>query len=61
MSIAGFCPLLLRVRLMVGHMPLEHGIGVRVPDPQPTRAPLETPTRLINKSLKHVHRSYKYK
>ena len=22
---------------MVGHMPLEHGIGVRVPDPQPVR------------------------
>ena len=26
---------LLRVRLMVGHIPLEDGIGVRVPDPQP--------------------------
>ena len=25
---------LLRVRLMVGHIPLEDGIGVRVPDPQ---------------------------
>ncbi len=24
----------LRVRLMVGHIPLEDGIGVRVPDPQ---------------------------
>jgi hypothetical protein len=23
---------------MVGHIPLEDGIGVRVPDPQPTRA-----------------------
>ena len=27
---------------MVGHIPLEDGIGVRVPDPQPTWAPLET-------------------
>lgn len=25
----------MRVRLMVGHIPLEDGIGVRVPDPQP--------------------------
>ena len=25
---------ILRVRLMVGHIPLEDGIGVRVPDPQ---------------------------
>jgi hypothetical protein len=24
----------MRVRLMVGHLPLEQGIGVRVPDPQ---------------------------
>ncbi len=27
---------------MVGHLPLEEGIGVRVPDRQPTRAALET-------------------
>ncbi len=27
---------------MVGHIPLEDGIGVRVPDPQPTRATLKT-------------------
>ena len=26
--------IVLRVRLMVGHLPLEQGIGVRVPDPQ---------------------------
>ena len=26
----------LRVRLMVGHRPLEASIGVRVPDPQPS-------------------------
>ena len=32
----GIVFLSLRVRLMVGHMPLEHGIGVRVPDPQPS-------------------------
>ena len=29
-------------RLMVGHMPLAHSIGVRFPVPQPTRASLET-------------------
>ncbi len=32
---------------MVGHMPLEHVIGVRVPDPQPTRARLSRSRRIL--------------
>lgn len=33
-STAEYAPSIFRVRLMAGHMPLEHGIGVRVPDPE---------------------------
>ena len=44
-------------RLMVGHMPLEHGIGVRVPARQPRAARYrETETHRFHKDLKLARR-----